>query len=802
MSRRTRPLLAAGAVAAAFLAFGSQPALAQVDWAKRVQELKLESQLMQQGVSLMMDGRGLEAAEQMEQHMRSAGVTPTRLAQKCNYLEFAGEMGLFSDCVKAYRGLLVNGRIPPRQNEPTPAETAQSETDLVYFNLPRFYKTLGDYKSALEVGEAGLGLVKIRSIRFLLLEQVAGVHLKLGNRDKAQAILREVERWQPNAGEIVSRNAAMQNLSAALGDFDSALKYFDEIEKGAASPDKVAPGLRESIQGITATRAMVRAWFLLELKRLPEARSEVERAERLVPGMSEGIWAFQDWVGRIAEGEGRTEAALAAYRKAIAMIESQRGKLSGEEARIGFAGDKQEVYARLVALLLKTGAASGAFEVAERGKSRALVDLLASRGSFAVRAGASGEEAERLFKEYRLADTALATASAGQAAPAKVAQTRSVATEAARRLREKAPELAALVSVSHTPAAEVQALLRPDETIVEYFGHKDRLFAFVVGRQRIEGVALDAALLGRVAALRKSLQSPDSKDVQEQARALHAGLIEPLRLPAGGTLIVVPHGALHYLPFAVLENGKSSLLERYTLRVLPSASVMPLLARRPAPAGRETLILGNPDLRDARYDLPGAQKEAQEIARLRPGAKVLMRKEATREALSALGGQYAYLHLASHGTFDASAPRSSGLLLSPRPDAANPLDGMLTVDDLYGLRLDAELVTMSACETALADVQSGDDVVGLSRGFFYAGANNILASLWQVDDASTEQLMVQFYKGLSGPGGKAEALRRAQLALKAKQPHPFFWAAFQLAGIDAQPSGKAFAAPARAAKAK
>ena len=109
---------------------------------------------------------------------------------------------------------------------------------------------------------------------------------------------------------------------------------------------------------------------------------------------------------------------------------------------------------------------------------------------------------------------------------------------------------------------------------------------------------------------------------------------------------------------------------------------------------------------------------------------------------------------------------------------------------------------MSACETALADVQSGDDVVGLSRGFFYAGANNILASLWQVDDASTEQLMVQFYKGLSGSGGKAEALRRAQLALKAKQPHPFFWAAFQLAGIDAQPSGKAVAAPARAAKAK
>ena len=794
MSRRTRPLLAAGAVAAAFLAFGSQPALAQVDQARMAQESRTEAEVMKQINSLMADVRWLEAAELMDQHMRSAGVTPMRLLLKCGFLRNAGEMGLFSDCVKAYRGLLVNGRVPHRPNDAMAyPNMAQDETEVVYFNLVAFYLDLVDFKAALDVGEAGLAQVKNRSVRVPLQSLLAVSYVKLGDREKAQAILREIERWQPDKSEWIVRSVAMENLSATLGDFASALRYQqerDDLYKNNPPPIAVA------------AVAMMRAWYLNELRRFPEARSDVERAERLVPGWSERTWFNLYWVAQIAEGEGKTEAALAAYRKAIAMIESQRGKLSGEEARIGFAGDKQEVYARLVALLLKTGAASGAFEVAERGKSRALVDLLASRGSFAVRAGASGEEAERLFKEYRLADTALATASAGQAAPAKVAQTRSVATEAARRLREKAPELAALVSVSHTPAAEVQALLRPDETIVEYFGHKDRLFAFVVGRQRVEGVALDAALLGRVAALRKSLQSPDSKDVQEQARALHAGLIEPLRLPAGGTLIVVPHGALHYLPFAVLENGKSSLLDRYTLRVLPSASVMPLLARRPAPAGRETLILGNPDLRDARYDLPGAQKEAQEIARLRPGAKVLMRKEATREALSALGGQYAYLHLASHGTFDASAPRSSGLLLSPRPDAANPLDGMLTVDDLYGLRLDAELVTMSACETALADVQSGDDVVGLSRGFFYAGANNILASLWQVDDASTEQLMVQFYKGLSGSGGKAEALRRAQLALKAKQPHPFFWAAFQLAGIDAQPSGKAVAAPARAAKAK
>ncbi len=160
-----------------------------------------------------------------------------------------------------------------------------------------------------------------------------------------------------------------------------------------------------------------------------------------------------------------------------------------------------------------------------------------------------------------------------------------------------------------------------------------------------------------------------------------------------------------------------------------------------------------------------------------------MREKASKESVNMQASQYAYLHFATHGTFDARSPRSSGLLLAVRPEAGNLQEGMLTVDDLYSLDLNAELVTMSACETALADVQSGDDLIGLTRGFLYAGAKNIVASLWQVDDAATEQLMVQFYKNMA-TSSKAEALRRAQLSIRVKYPHPFYWAAFQLNGLD------------------
>ena len=350
------------------------------------------------------------------------------------------------------------------------------------------------------------------------------------------------------------------------------------------------------------------------------------------------------------------------------------------------------------------------------------------------------------------------------------------------RIRRESPEVASLLGFESLTAGQIQAQLAADETLVEYYGGDDAFYAFVVDRAQVRAVALDPKALAQVEPFRQSIQS-QGKDTVERAAALYDALIRPLGLPQTGRLIIVPHASLHYLPFAALHDGGHYLVDRFELRMAPSASVLAQLAAKKPPAAGGQLVFGNPDLGRSDYDLPGAEEEARKIAGMRK-ARLVLRAEASREALEALAPDYPYIHLATHGTFDARAPRSSGLLLANKPGAAAPTDGILTVDDIYQLDLDADLVTLSACETALSSVQTGDDVVGLTRGFFFAGARSIVSSLWQVDDASTEQLMVEFYRDLPTMS-KAAALRRAQQAVRKRFEHPFFWAAFQVAGYDA-----------------
>ena len=299
-------------------------------------------------------------------------------------------------------------------------------------------------------------------------------------------------------------------------------------------------------------------------------------------------------------------------------------------------------------------------------------------------------------------------------------------------------------------------------------------------RQGLQAVRLDAnGLEGEVRLLRTAIEQPDSEVYLHPAQRLYARLMQPIEPLLAGRkkLIVVAHGALHYLPFAALHDGSGFLMEKYSLRFLPSASVVKYLrpSRLTKPGG--ILAFGNPDLGDAKYDLRFAQDEAFAVVQTMPQSRALVRGEATESALRQYAPGFRYLHFATHGEFDAQAPLQSALVLA-KDSTGN---GLLTVGKLYSMRLDADLVTLSACETGLGKTVSGDDVIGLTRGFLYAGASTIVASLWQVDDRATAALMTSFYEGLKS-NDKREALRQAQLATKKKFPHPYFWAAFQLTG--------------------
>jgi CHAT domain-containing protein len=189
------------------------------------------------------------------------------------------------------------------------------------------------------------------------------------------------------------------------------------------------------------------------------------------------------------------------------------------------------------------------------------------------------------------------------------------------------------------------------------------------------------------------------------------------------------------------------------------------------------LILGNPDLGDAALDLHFAESEARAVSTLSPDSRMMIRREASETNFRKASPSFERLHFATHGKFQAESPLESRLYLAK--DGEN--DGMLTAGEIYTMSMDTDLVTLSACETGLGKVAGGDDVVGLTRGFLFAGSRSIVASLWSVDDQSTAELMRTFYENLTNMS-KDKALSEAQIRIRKSFPHPYFWAAFQLTG--------------------
>jgi CHAT domain-containing protein len=253
--------------------------------------------------------------------------------------------------------------------------------------------------------------------------------------------------------------------------------------------------------------------------------------------------------------------------------------------------------------------------------------------------------------------------------------------------------------------------------------------------------------------------------------SLYRLLIEPVaRVLAGKTrLVVVPFGATHAVPFHALYDGRAYLLERMEVSVCPSTSLLRLCAARRRRDRRRALVLAHTDA----GRVPHVLREAEAVAALLPGA-CFVEAAATRAALSAAAPRYGVIHLAAHGEARLDSPVFAYVKLA---------DGQLTTADVFNLALDGALVTLSACESGRTVVQGGDELVGLSRGFLFAGASALVQSLWRVEDGSTAWLMEQFYAGLRDGLPAGAALRAAQLAALARYgTHPFWWAPFQLVG--------------------
>lgn len=650
----------------------------------------------------------------------------------------------------------------------------------------------GDYPKAVAEAQRAWDIVVgkdlHRSMKIFALGPLAMAYALNGDRANAlkyAAVLEDLGTFYPFIMLKTPKYTELAKIYAALGDYRKSLAAIREIDtqwfEAVADLAVFATGGTSSVNTWAhVPREVMFAKALFETGEFAEARSRYDTllARRETAYNGELYWMALFDRGRIAEREGQPQQAIDFYVKAVDVIERQRSTINTEVNKIGFVGDKQDVYRRLIATLVETGQPRTAFEYAERSKSRALVDLLAARTDYTVRAAEAG--AVRVTLAQLAAAEAEARVQETTENVTQLEQRRTRSIVVAERLKTIAPELASLVTVTRVVAGDIQRLLASDETLLEYYLQGDDAYAFVLTRGDVTAVRLDGtALKGEVLALRQALEHPDSPGHLEAARRVYRRLIAPLeaRLTTR-TLIVVAHGILHYFPFAALHDGREYWIDRVSLRYVPSASVLPYLAERKAATTRRLIVFGNPDVGDARYALQFAEEEATAIATIFGEARVLVRSEATKEAFRRLAAGASHIHFAGHGRFDSDAPMASGLMLA----GAGQAEGFLSLGELYSLQLDADLVTLSACETGLGKVQNGDDVVGLARGFLYAGSRSIVASLWKVEDRATSLLMTRFYENLK-TRNKRDALREAQLATRRQHPHPFYWAAFQLTGL-------------------
>jgi CHAT domain-containing protein len=330
--------------------------------------------------------------------------------------------------------------------------------------------------------------------------------------------------------------------------------------------------------------------------------------------------------------------------------------------------------------------------------------------------------------------------------------------------------------------AEVRGALSEGEVLVEFHSLDERLYVWVVRPGGIRGVAIDmprAALERAVDQFRAAILER-RRTADDLARRMYESLLKPLGLAEGERLVIVPHGALHYMPFQALRDEDRYLIERNPLAVVPSASVAVQLARRSSDVRGRLVAFGNP-ANEEKYALPGAEREIEKIGTLFDDKRVFVQRDASRQAFRQNAGSGRILHVAAHAEVDTVDPLASRILLAR--DAADP--GFLEAREIYELKLgDVSLVTLSACESGLGRIARGDEILGFTRSFLTAGVEGMIVSLWPVSDDSTELLMTTLYGELAKGAQAIDAMRSAQIAVlkRSRFSHPFFWAPFNLIG--------------------
>ncbi len=498
-------------------------------------------------------------------------------------------------------------------------------------------------------------------------------------------------------------------------------------------------------------------------------------------------------LGYIHEAQAQPQRALRHYQAAHLTIERMQRGLT-ITLRTGFLTNKLDAIQSQLRLYLARSAVDSAFLTLERMKAQVLFSYLTRQENlrWMVRDTSVAkriEELNRLRDEHQwyyemlhgdLSHTDRKSAySTEQLTDGLMVREKKIRALTERLYLEND---SITRNLAFPALGAMQHALAPQQAMIAYYNDGSQLWAFIISATTCDVIALpgtvanldklvhqfqfniDCALAaGQNAPILAQL----TKLSQKLSQHLYDLLIEPLHsyIELFQHLTIVPYGSLHYLPFHLLRSGEQYLIEQYEINVLPTASwiTQPAIQQ---PTG--VLALAH----SWGQRLPQVVTEALNVQQLF-GGQVYVEEQAKRHTLTNPLCQI--LHIAAHGEYRMDHPELSYIQLA---------DGQLYTDDLWQHDLSYELVTLSACETGRANVMPGEELIGLGRGFLYAGAGALLTSLWRVPDSATYEFMTRVYSQLNSGTSKAAALRAAMLAQRDAQlnQHPAFWGAYQLIG--------------------
>lgn len=673
------------------------------------------------------------------------------------------------------------------------------------------YRQAGDFRRALDLYQQAntlngeLGLVVERGAN---LRSVAEIHAALGRSDLAQEFATRALRLHRRVGARLQElrdNLLLADLAATVGAAEVASAHLRAATILAAMID--ARGPRAEVALGRAAILVRQGHGRAALRSLAGAEAEIALGDYATVSQAATLRA------RAYLQIPRLDSAARSAQAAVAAVERVRGNFGSGFLRSSYGADKSAIYADLIDVLLRVGRSAEAFEVADRARSRVLLEHLGAASDvlrLPVSAAGAFAEGELLLRRI---DTLTSRLDALEATPraerdsALMGQMKALGAELVRARGDyenglvRAVELdapgATLLGGRQVSALEIQRALGSGEVVLEYFVTSRRVVVFVVNRDSVRSVSVPIPLedLGRRVRLARDLIAQPSGRLEAYSEVL-SGLYDVLVAPVERTgalmgarrLVIVPHSVLAYLPFAALRRSSDDhyLMQDYVLLHLPSAAALPTLRHHESSGGEQSsgaplVFVPFPDA------LPGSELEGRAFRRAASGAEARRGSHATElEFRSALGGG-SLIHVATHGVMNSRNSLFSRIELTPGSGEPGD-DGRLEVHELLRLRIRSPLVFLSGCETGVGAAWSnqfarGEDYATLAQAFLYAGASNVMATLWRIEDKGAAAFAQRFYTHLRGQA-PVDALAAGQrdLLQTVEYAAPFYWAAYQLSG--------------------